>query len=111
MASSSVWTIKASCLTESHLASTANTCCQTAAIPQALWVKRKPLPGQIPVTRHNTKFTLLATLTEKKNSMYQLYEVEKRQASINDALIKLKYYPHHHILSVKGSNDSNSNGK
>lgn len=43
--------------------------------------------------------------------MCQLYEVEKRQASINDALIKLKYYPHHHILSVKGSNDSNSNGK
>ena len=31
----------------SYLASTANTCCQTAAIPQALWMEKKPLPGQI----------------------------------------------------------------
>lgn len=49
IASSLVLTIKACCMIESHLASTAKTCCQTAAIPQALWVERNPLPGQIPV--------------------------------------------------------------
>ncbi len=56
IASSSVQINKTCCMIKSHLASTAKTCCQTAAIPQALKVERNPLPGQIPVKIHNTKY-------------------------------------------------------
>ena len=48
---------------ESHLASTAKTCCQTAAIPQAICEERSPLPAQIPVTKQSIfRSDFIATL-------------------------------------------------